>query len=452
MKKYSFPLHASRTSGYLSKLTQIRAALIFALIALFSCLPFYVLAQNDAPAVKAKKSASYTPVTDGGAFVMYQGKNGDTVCRDATLDEARALRAGESNFGLHQINHLKDEKSLAPGGNSVESATGLTIVLRGTPQLEANQQAKNAFIAAAAKWEALIKDPITINIDVDFGTQHFGTDFGDPNIIGVTSLSLFSGPYSDIRNRLNAHANNPQETALYNALPATTVPTDIGNVSNVLAAGPLLRALGALPPVADPNETTAPKIGFNSAFNFDFDPSDGITGNRTDFDAVAVHEMGHALGFNSEVGFRELDPTRPLFATIWDIFRFHPNTANLNNFSTAQRILSSGLTPTDQQVQFNGGPELGLSTGKPDGNGGDGEQASHWKADEQSGIFIGIMDPTIARNHREVMTANDQAAIDAFGYTITAATPPPNNDFANAQVITGTSGNVTGTNVSGQYV
>jgi hypothetical protein len=185
-----------------------------------------------------------------------------------------------------------------------------------------------------------------------------------------------------------------------------------------------------------------PRIAFNSAFNFDFDPSDGITGNRTDFDAVAVHEMGHALGFTSEVGARELDPSRLLAASIWDVFRFRPATANLNNFSTAQRILSSGGT----QVEFAGAAELGLSTGKPDGTGGDGEQASHWKADEQSGIFVGIMDPTIARNVRETMTAEDQAAIDAFGYTITATTGPPNDNFANAQVISGSSGTVNGSN------
>jgi hypothetical protein len=145
----------------------------------------------------------------------------------------------------------------------------------------------------------------------------------------------------------------------------------------VLLTSPLLRALGVLPPdVANDTQTIpGPRIGFNSAFGFDFDPSDGITGNRTDFDAVAVHEMGHVLGFSSEVGDRELDPSSQLDVTIWDLFRFRPGTANLNNFSTAQRVLSSGGT----QVQFNGGPELELSTARPDGTGGDGNQAAHWK-------------------------------------------------------------------------
>ncbi len=448
MKKYRFPSYASPGHRRCNNLAQIRAALIFAFIALVSCLPFYVLAQNEVP-VKPTKLPTFTQFSDGGAFIVYQGANGDTVCRDATKDETRALRAATSDSGLRQINHLGDDKSAAAGTNGVESATGLTIILQATAQLDANPQAKAAFIAAAAKWEALIKDPITIVIDVDFGTTFFGQPFNDPLILGATSTQqlFFTGNYTDVRNRLVNHASSPQESALYAALPASTIPTDIGNTSTVVVASPILRALGAIAPVADPpNETNfgpAPKIGFNSAFGFDFDPSDGISGNLTDFDAVAVHEMGHALGFDSEVGAREVDPTQPIFASMWDLYRFRPGTANLGNFNTVQRILSSGGT----QVQFNGGPELELSTGKPDGTGGDGEQASHWKDDAlNGGTFIGIMDPTISRGRRELMTANDQAAIDTFGYLITPSSPPPNDNFANAQVITGISGTVNGTN------
>ena len=454
MKNYRFPSRASRirdsrTSSLFSKLNSSRTALIVALIAGLSCVPFYVRAQNDAaPVKKVGPSSDYKPFANGGTFIVSQGPDGESVCRQATIDEARALSAGSVNEELHQINHLEKTEAGTYAPQSSTSATGLTIVLRATAQLEANTTAKNAFIAAAAKWETLIKDPITVNVDVDFGTTFFGTPYNDPLILGATQAQLLysNGNYPDLRQRLINHATG-SESSVYNALPASSVPTDIGSVSNVLIASPLMRALGLLNPVADDSEQSqigpTPKIGFNSAFNFDFNPNDGISSNLTDFDAVAVHEMGHLLGFNSLVGDRELDPTDPLALTVWDLFRFRPGTANLNNFGTAQRILSSG----GAQVQFNGGPELGLSTGKPDGSGGDGNQASHWKDDQNNPAnFIGIMDPNIARGKREVMTDNDTNAIDSFGYTLIATAAPPNDNFTSAIVLTGATGTVNGTN------
>ena len=56
------------------------------------------------------------------------------------------------------------------------------------------------------------------------------------------------------------------------------------------------------------------------------------------------------------------------------------------------------------------------------------------------------MDPTIARGVRETMTTEDQAAIDLFGYTIIAGAGPANDNFANAQGISGSTGTVTGAN------
>ena len=424
--------------------TKLRAALVLGLIALISGLPFYAFAQEQS-VPKVKKIRTYSVAPNAGSTLLYAGPNGETLCRDATPAEALAMRNAESN-GLVQINHLPNEASKA-GTLAPEGPNGLTIILRATPQLDANPTAKAAFIAAAAKWESLIKDPITVNVDVDFGTTFFGSPFTGDDVIGATESPqlYFPDNYADVRGRLISHALvGSAERTLNNALPVGTVPTDIGAVNTVFVVSPLLRALGGAPTVADDSESfPAPRIGFNSAFGFDFDPSDGITGNRTDFDAVAVHEMGHLLGFDSAVGGRELDPTEPLAVTIWDLFRFRPGTANLANFGTAQRILSSD----GNHVQFAGGAELPLSTGKPDGTGGDLNQASHWKDDFlNGGQYIGIMDPRIPRNVRETMTENDQATIDSLGYLITPASPPPNDNFANAQVITGNSGSVNGTN------
>ena len=196
------------------------------------------------------------------------------------------------------------------------------------------------------------------------------------------------------------------------------MPSDQGNLTTVFADTPTLRALGAfdagaIPSVEQTNLGDPPRIGFNAAFPFDFDPSNGIDANKIDFDATATHEIGHALGFNSYVGERELSPTATLGLTLLDFFRFRPGTT-LGTFPTAQRILASGGT----QMFFANAPELGFSTGRSDNTGGDRNQASHWKANELTGVYIGIMDPTAANGERDVITQNDLSAFDAIGYRV----------------------------------
>ncbi|MCA1592101.1 MAG: NF038122 family metalloprotease [Acidobacteria bacterium] len=442
-----------RHSRFSTRLGSSLALLLALMLGLFSPLSTGVFAQADGADAPAKGNAYVA--ANRTTFVISQAEDGETACHEATPEEARIYNH-ESGVGLHRINHLEQESNsaLAPeasGSNALNSSTGLTIVLRATTQLEQNAEAKAAFIRAAATWESIITSPITIIIDVDFGTTHFGTPFSSSNVLGATNTQLlfFANNYPSIRSRLIGRASNAEETALYNNLPATTIPTDLGDVPTVVVPSPILRALGSIAPVANPDTETnfgpVPQIGFNSAFGFDFDPSNGITSTQTDFDAVAVHEIGHALGFDSEVGVHELNPSGAIHAGMWDLFRFRPSTATVGTFATAQRILSSG----GEQNYFDGGTEQRLSTGKPDGTGGDLEQASHWKDDRLNGfVFIGIMDPSIPRGRRFTITANDRRAIDFMGFS---SAPPPaapaNDNFASAQAIAGSSGTTSGTNI-----
>ena len=379
------------------------------------------------------------------AFVIYLSPSGDTVCRDASPAEAREINR-RPNVPLRRINHLEGDayQPYASGSDQQASATaGLTIVLRATAQLDANPAAKQAFINAAAKWEALIADPITVTIDVDYGTTSFGTAFPSSNTLGLTSSSGFIIPYTTVRSRLISRAApGSEESVMLNNLPATVLPADVlsGSVSNVFVPPSLMSVLGLSmtnPPV--------PKIGFNSAFGFDFDPTDGVTPGLTDFDSVAVHEIGHALGFTSQGGSGNDR------ASIWDFYRFKPGTASNANFATATRALSAGVDAGDRRVQFNGNAEVELSTGKPDATGGDGRQSSHWKDDQFGVPYIGIMDPTMPRGVHKSITANDTRALDFFGYSVGQVFTPPapaNDNFASAQPLsTTTSGRVTGTNV-----
>jgi hypothetical protein len=432
-------------------------------LALTLALLFGLLTSLASPASAQSGKGQYAAPESSPAFIVYQAPGGETDCRDATPAEAEAL-GNRALVPLHQINHLKEVKvapdgtiSLNAVGETTTAATGMTIVLRATAQLEANPAAKQAFINAAAKWEALIANPITVVLDVDFGPTHFGTPFSSANVLGATSTQslLSTNNYPTVRQRLISHAPAGSEEAnVLNNLPVSSLPTDLGNTTTLLVASPILRALGIISAVADPNTETnfgpPPAIGFNSAFGFDFDPTNGVTSTQTDFDSVAVHEIGHALGFTSEAGARELQPTRQIMGTVWDLYRFRPGTTTLANFATSPRVLTSGATTTDRRVQFNGNTEVELSTGKPDGSGGDGNQSSHWKDDVGGVPFIGIMDPSIRRGVHLQISANDQRALDFFGYNVGEVTVPPapaNDNFASAQQLSGSSGRATGTNI-----
>lgn len=379
---------------------------VLAVAFIFALLPFQGGGRSS-----AKESPTYTPASETDGFIVYQTEQG-AGCRHATPEEALDLLRAEGRKGMRVINP-----------HQVNALGGLTVVLRGTPQLEAFPDARDGFIEAAALWGSFIQTPITIVIDVDFGPTRFGTPFAQ-GVLGSTNtqLLLSSSGYPNVRAKLIAGASSPTETQLYNALPGAQVPTDIGTTVAIATPSATLRALGEINSDADvalePNFGLPPAVGFNSNFLFDFDPTDGIDPNRIDFEAVAVHEIGHALGFSSRIGVREIDSSATLAVSVFDLFRFRPGVT-LATFPTANRILSSG----GEHVFFAGAPELRLSTGRSNGTGGDGFQGSHFK-DDSFGEYIGIMDPAIAFGERNEITDNDLKVFDSIGYTL-RSTPAP---------------------------
>ncbi|HEX8138715.1 MAG TPA: NF038122 family metalloprotease [Pyrinomonadaceae bacterium] len=411
------------------------------------------------PSAQAQTSAKTNQEMQ--VFTIVEAPDGSSLCRDATPQEKQSMAAAraQSSFkNLRLINHLGELDKLSSSDEvtvNVDNPNlpGLKIFLLATDRLNANPMAKAAFIKAAANWEQVIKTPMTVYIRVDVGPDFFGDgNTYASGTIGSTSSFTTREDFSNVRLRLIGTASNATETALYNLLPATAIPTDSGNLSSMSVPVAIARALGIFSPNATQSDTSMPEIGFNSAFNFDYDQSDGISSGLLDFTAVATHEIGHALGFNSNNG----STSATLRPTILDLFRFRPG---VTDFTNGQRIMTIG---GGQQVFFagltniftNGSPEAGLSTGGPSGsttNGGDGRQSSHWRDDTPAngGFHIGIMDPTISSGRLEVLTANDLVAFNYMGYTLEngAIQPPPANDsFAAAQVIAGCTGTVSGNN------
>ncbi|MEO8378936.1 MAG: NF038122 family metalloprotease [Acidobacteriota bacterium] len=328
---------------------------------------------------------------------------GDTMtCRLATRSEAASLQ--RSSESMHVI---------YPGPGQRSLSAGLQITLRSTTQLDGFPAAQAAFVRAAQVWEGKITNPVSVTIDVDFGPTRFGTPYPSPNILGSTSGAAYYVNYPAVRSALVAHADNAAETSLYSLLPNGTVPTDIGTAARVIGPYIQLKTLGFNVP-----DTTLPSVGFNSAFNFDLDPTNGITPGQYDFDGVTVHEIGHALGFVSQVGAKELDSGLEVAPTIFDVFRFRPGVAS-GVFQASQRPMSSG----GSHVHFAGGASIQMSTGRPDGTGGDEQQSSHWKDDTDGNPLIGLMDPTVRSGFRATLTQTDLDAFAIMGYAIGTSGP-----------------------------
>lgn len=378
-------------------------------------------------------------------------RDGVTTCRSASLEELSTTIPSSDNRGVPVTGILSSGQNAPLVDNAAE---GLTIQLNALSQLQTDSNRNTviaAFQRAAAIWTARIKTPITITVNIDYGFDRpNGSEFPE-EVVGSTSSGTVTVDYPAARANLIGSSSSATEFGIYNLLPSSSVPVNTGNGSAIEVARSLGHALGFVPLDAD---TAVATISFNKSMPFDFNPDNGIGFDRLDFVGTAAHEIGHALGFISNAGD---GATASL--TTWDLFRFRSGTTP-NTFKTAQRIMSIGGTQvyyTTQTFQVEGlnTTEVSLSNGGPDGEGGDGNQSSHWKADEITGRYIGAMDPTIGLGERTVTTNNDFLALESFGWNLVSSVPPPaplpaayNDDFDASHVLVGCSGTLTGTNLN----
>jgi hypothetical protein len=164
---------------------------------------------------------------------------------------------------------------------------------------------------------------------------------------------------------------------------------------------------------------TGASMLFNTQFNFDYDPSNGVNG--TSFMDVIIHEVGHALGFTSGVDYRTAD------IDALDLFRFqsqdgaydyNPDTAS--DFNTRPRLQDFN-SPNGQHISDLISVEYRMEDGTP-------YQASHFRHQARP---IGIMDPAIAAGdtlYPDYFLQPDLDMFDAIGWDYPGPVsdcPPP---------------------------
>ena len=282
--------------------------------------------------------------------------------------------------------------------------------------LSGNAAALAAFERAAAQWEAYFSDPITVTINADLVT--FG---GSTTVIGSTaSVELFT-TYTNVRAALINDASDEADDAIIASLPVT--PTFLFNSAGFTYSGSItahkanFKALGytGLDTMYGASDGT---INFNSDYSFDYDNSNGVGAGLVDFESIAAHEIGHLLGFSSEINYIDAlvhsgDTMESIAPKTLDCLRFRnsaPNDpASAADFSTFSRSMSYNTDDVfDDTVT-----EYRMSTGAFNG---DGRQAGHWKDNALTGVDIGLMDPNIAATEIRIVALSDVRALDLIGY------------------------------------
>ena len=317
----------------------------------------------------------------------------------------------------------------------------------------AGQNALRGFQIATAYWSSVFTDNVTINLNIGFsalGTGILGSTGSTRSLIsmqqyytasaldatsaldaqalanlrplGVSTSVTGAGAVSAIANGFN---NGTNATNGYTDL-STRIDND-GSVNNSTLAinKTTAKALGITTDVngaAINYASSDASVTFSTLFNFDFDPSDGVAANSYDFIGIAIHEIGHALGFVSGVDSVDARtaPGQTAAASLSSLEGFVVmSSLDLYRYSSAGNLDWS--TQNTPYFSIDGGVnqlfgDSRFSTGTLNG---DGRQASHWK-DSASGVpQIGILDPTSGLGQMQEVTALDLAAYDAIGWNTT---------------------------------
>jgi hypothetical protein len=292
------------------------------------------------------------------------------------------------------------------------------------------------FEVAGQIWSHYLRDDITVEIYVQ-GTEDLPENVIGATLPGTRTKQRYTDVYEELVDDATsatdhgaiAHLSEEREFAI-----AVNGNQNLDKTKEIQITNANAKALGL---IKGGNDKLDGYILVNSSetptdhYQWSYDTQRGTpnAGNQLDFLSVAIHEVGHVLGFTSgldDPGWlamlseaqernKDIKADGMKYSTPLDFFRYSDASALVG-----QPDLSIG-----QQSYFSvDGGQTALAefaTGKSTEFGGDGHQASHWK---QRDALLGIMDPVLLAGQQRTVSALDILAMDAIGWDVNATTPP----------------------------
>ena len=325
----------------------------------------------------------------------------------------------EQAWERHQADFADANEVEVLGAGRSARGSGLNILFNLSPAVPA--VAEDALAEVEAYIESQFGDPVTVSVNVTFDSLGGG-------VLGFASSSSSDQFYSTVRNSLQNGADG--NDTIQDDLPGgssipvryTSTSQSVTNENVITVNRATFKAtIGSLSTGVDVS------ITINSDFNWDYDPSNGVPGNRTCFQSVMVHEVGHGLGFVTDAD--------SFFAStgLLDIYRFARNDTvsgnnidanpdNLSEFASTARMIDAD-DPSTSADNFEVDPIIDFISVEYRMADGFPNQASHFR--EQSNN-IGIMDPSIASGTTffpNFYRTSDLTAFDAIGWDFPPAAP-----------------------------
>jgi hypothetical protein len=277
----------------------------------------------------------------------------------------------------------------------------------------ANMKAANTY--AASQFTGNFKDPINVNIRV---TAVPGT-----STLGMSNTFIPTTTFSNMVAKTSSDATSADDataTGSGGSIPAG-LADPVGGTHVYRVSQAQSKALGITP---DDAVSTDGTYTFGGGFSYTYDPNNRAVFGKTDYIGVSMHEFSEIMGRIGLMG-TAIGGTSSYMQ--FDLFHYTgAGVRGLNDGGGRSFSINNGTTllKAFNNAALHGGDLQDWASGTNDS----------FNAFSGSGV-------------KNDLTAVDIRNMDVIGYDLVAGVAPANDNFANAQVITGNTSSTTGSNV-----